>query len=74
MSAILREHDVEQVDVLKLDCEGSEYDILLGCDPENLRRIMHIAMEIHEVPSIHTRAELVDLRSPTDSPGDLRRG
>lgn len=60
LPAVLRDYDVDQVDVLKLDCEGSEYDVLLGCDRDTLLRVRNIALEIHEAPSIpHTRAELV---------------
>lgn len=36
-------HDV----VLKLDCEGAEYDIILDTDPQVFDRIRHIFVEIH---------------------------
>lgn len=39
------------VDVLKLDCEGSEIDILLHADPDTLMRIGRIIGEIHTTPS-----------------------
>ena len=32
---------------LKIDCEGSEYDVLLNADPRNMARIEAIAIEIH---------------------------
>lgn len=32
---------------LKIDCEGSEYDVLLNADPRNMARIGAIAIEIH---------------------------
>lgn len=35
------------IDVLKLDCEGSEYDILFGSSPDILQRIGAIRMEYH---------------------------
>jgi FkbM family methyltransferase len=39
-------------DFLKLDCEGSEYEILMNCRPETLRRIRRIVGEYHEGPEI----------------------
>ncbi len=36
-------------DLLKLDCEGAEFDILLNSPPETLQNIARIAAEIHEV-------------------------
>ena len=39
------------VDVLKLDCEGAEYDILLNVSPEALRQVASIRMEYHSGPS-----------------------
>jgi len=37
-------------DLLKLDCEGAEYDILYGCPPEILSAVGRIAMEVHQGP------------------------
>lgn len=44
---LLDEHDVGEVDVLKLDCEGSEFDILLSSAAATLRRIGVIVGEWH---------------------------
>lgn len=35
-------------DIMKLDCEGAEYDIILGATPETLRSIGCIVMEWHD--------------------------
>ena len=43
----------EHVDLLKLDCEGREYEILMDLDRELLCRIGRIVMETHH--TIHTR-------------------
>jgi len=32
---------------LKMDCEGGEYDVLMSAQPEDVRRISTIAIEIH---------------------------
>jgi FkbM family methyltransferase len=38
----------DRVDLLKLDCEGAEYDILLNAAPETLAQIDRIVMEYHD--------------------------
>jgi FkbM family methyltransferase len=45
--AILKEYALERCDLLKLDCEGAEFEILYRCPPEDLARIGRIAMEVH---------------------------
>lgn len=42
---IVREHQLERMDVLKIDCQGSEYEILYGASPETLARIRNIMAE-----------------------------
>jgi FkbM family methyltransferase len=42
---------IRRVDLLKMDCEGAEYDILLSTNTECLRSIRRIAMEYHNVSS-----------------------
>jgi hypothetical protein len=44
--------EVGYCDLLKLDCEGSEYEILHGCSPETLSRVKRIVGEYHEWPGI----------------------
>jgi hypothetical protein len=48
-------------DFLKIDCEGSEYDILRGCPPAILARVQRIALEFHEWTSGQDHRELVEL-------------
>ena len=45
---IIEEHALERIDFLKLDVEGSEYDILLKCPDESLTKVQRIVMEYHE--------------------------
>lgn len=47
---ILAGNGLERCDLLKMDCEGAEYDIIYGCPPEVLGRIERIAMEVHGGP------------------------
>jgi FkbM family methyltransferase len=46
--------------LLKVDCEGGEYDILLNASPETLHRIDRIAMEYHDGCTPHSHHELAD--------------
>jgi len=44
---IFQKHQLETVDLLKLDCEGAEVEILQTVSEELLHRIQQIVMEIH---------------------------
>lgn len=66
------------IDVLKLDCEGSEYDILLGSTPDVLRQVGEIRMEYHrgrvnELDRVLTASGFTQtLRAPyTEAVGNL---
>ncbi len=43
---LLDEHDMQQVDILKMDIEGAEHDVLNG-DPDILNRVRCLVMELH---------------------------
>jgi FkbM family methyltransferase len=45
LTEIVEGNKLERVDVLKLDCEGSEYDIVFGTAPEIWRRIERVRLE-----------------------------
>lgn len=45
---IFAENSIERCDVLKLDCEGAEYEILLNTDDSVLSRIRKITLEYHD--------------------------
>ena len=44
---VFRRFAVDRCPLLKLDCEGAEYEILFGASEETLARIDRIAMEYH---------------------------
>ena len=48
LSTIFAAHGLSRCDWLKLDCEGSEFEILYECPPEILQRIDSISVEIHD--------------------------
>lgn len=39
---------IDCCDLLKLDCEGAEYEILYGCSAQTLGRVRHLVLEYHE--------------------------
>jgi FkbM family methyltransferase len=45
---VLDENGIKKCDLLKMDCEGAEYDILYNCPGVYLSRIEQIAMEVHQ--------------------------
>ncbi|PIU39954.1 MAG: hypothetical protein COT00_04245 [Candidatus Omnitrophica bacterium CG07_land_8_20_14_0_80_50_8] len=48
------------VDLLKVDCEGSEYPIFMSANAAELKRFKNIVMEVHLPPPGHTREALVE--------------
>jgi FkbM family methyltransferase len=48
MEDLFKKHNLKKIDLLKLDCEGSEYEILYRCPAEYLARVEKIAMEVHK--------------------------
>ena len=47
LAEIFRDNHLDRCDLLKMDCEGAEYDILYNCPREILARIRNMAMEVH---------------------------
>ena len=46
---IVNQNKILQIDYLKLDCEGAEYDILMKCSSDVLSKIKTIGMECHDI-------------------------
>jgi FkbM family methyltransferase len=47
LSQVIREQQIERIDLLKIDVESSELDVLSGIDDEDWPRIKQIALEVH---------------------------
>lgn len=60
LAALLDENDLPQIDLLKIDIEGSEYEVLLSTPQETLRRIRRIAMEYHGDCAPYSKRQLFD--------------
>lgn len=73
LSDLLRDHAIETVDLLKIDCEGGEYEIIESTPGDVFRRIRNIVVEFHDPTrlesmkqrlrhegyTLHTRAGIV---------------
>lgn len=49
LSQVFETHAIRKLDLLKLDCEGAEYEILMGAPPEVFDKIERIIMEYHDI-------------------------
>jgi natural product biosynthesis luciferase-like monooxygenase protein/amino acid adenylation domain-containing protein/FkbM family methyltransferase len=47
LSEIMREQQIEQIDLLKIDVEESELKVLSGIDAQDWRKIKQIVIEVH---------------------------
>ena len=60
LDEFVNQHGIDRIDLLKLDCEGAEYDILLNSPAATIACIQRIAMEYHDHTTPHTHDELVN--------------
>ncbi len=49
LETLCQEQGIDRIDLLKLDCEGAEYPILLSASDELLGRIDRIVLEYHDM-------------------------
>jgi hypothetical protein len=54
---IMESNHLEHVDLLKMDCEGAEYEILYSTPLSHLERIAEIRMEYHNLDSHERHVE-----------------
>jgi len=57
LGEILDRNNLDRLDLLKLNCEGAEYEILEGCPISDLNRISNIRLEYHNLDSIHKNGQ-----------------
>jgi FkbM family methyltransferase len=51
---------IEACDLLKMDCEGAEYDILFHTSVDTLHKIKRICLEYHDGVTEHSHLDLID--------------
>lgn len=49
LTDIFEQNAIDRIDILKMDCEGSEYDIIYHTDPAYIRRIDRMLVEVHDI-------------------------
>ena len=49
LTEIIQQNKLQSVDLLKLDCEGGEYDIIYHTAPDLIRRIKRMTIEVHNL-------------------------
>lgn len=49
LNAIIDDNKLEKIDLLKVDCEGAEYDIFYNTKPALLQRVRRLVMEVHDI-------------------------
>lgn len=59
LSKVIAEHNINRIDLLKIDCEGAELAVLKGITAADWQKIQQIVAEVHDVQ--HRLAEVVDL-------------
>jgi FkbM family methyltransferase len=59
LETALRSLNLNRCDLLKMDCEGAEYDILLNTSADTLKKIDRITMEYHDNLTPHSHVELI---------------
>jgi FkbM family methyltransferase len=62
LSDLLREHTVETVDLLKIDCEGGEFAILESTPTDVFSRIRNIVFEYHQIDGVWGKLKRVKQR------------
>lgn len=63
LASVIDRINSHNIDFLKMDCEGGEYDILLHADDQSLNAITHICMEYHDDLTPYTHDDLVTFLS-----------
>ena len=51
LSTIISDQGIDRIDLLKIDVEGSEWDVLRGCDKADWGKIKQLVVEVHDVES-----------------------
>jgi FkbM family methyltransferase len=57
LAELFEEHQLDLVDLLKVDCEGGEYDIFASVLADLFGRIKNIVFEYHKIENFETKLE-----------------
>ena len=48
ISKVLETYSLDRIDLLKIDCEGAEWDTLIGIGEQNWTKVNSIVVEVHD--------------------------
>jgi FkbM family methyltransferase len=74
LAPFLEREGIADIDYLKIDCEGSEYDIVFNLPASWFRRIRQIGMEVHAVDASRTSRAMKAFLESRGFAVDLRHG
>jgi len=60
LADFMRNYSIDHIDFLKMDCEGAEYEILMGCPDGLLNRIRRISFESHPRGGIYNQNTIAE--------------
>lgn len=60
LKKLFDDNGIKKCDLLKMDCEGAEYDIFYSCPQEYIQRIDQIAMEVHPGEGTNQNIDAMD--------------
>ena len=49
LSSIIESEKIQKIDLLKIDCEGAEWDVLTGISDNDWLKIKSIVIEVHNI-------------------------
>jgi FkbM family methyltransferase len=74
LTKLVQDFHLDVIDLLKIDCEGGEYTILLTAPTEVLGRVKNLVFEFHEIPGFADQLNAVKRRLATEGFGIRTHG
>jgi len=62
LASLVEDHGLKEIDLLKIDCEGGEYEILATTPSEVLHSIQNIVFECHEIDGFEAKLKGIKQR------------
>lgn len=69
-----KERAIESIDLLKLDCEGAEYEIIFNLSKDFLKKIKKITLEYHDNITKNNHQEIIEFLSENNFFVDEKAG
>ncbi|HEU5132300.1 MAG TPA: FkbM family methyltransferase, partial [Pyrinomonadaceae bacterium] len=62
LSSVIREEQIEQIDLLKIDVQRAELDVLRGIDSDDWNRIKQVVLEVHDRKGSESEGRAEEIR------------